>query len=116
MEDKELKNCVGENTMSPIELDKIFAVSDDVVARKIEDEFIIVPLAAGVGDMEDELYSLNDVGLAIWERLDGKASLRQIVAMLASEYEVAPEELERDVRGFVGELVGRRMLVEVPAA
>ena len=37
--------------------------SEDVVAREIEGEFIIVPLAAGIGDMEDELYSLNESGV-----------------------------------------------------
>ena len=101
--------------MNSIDMEKIYAWSDDVVARKIEGEFIIVPLAAGIGDMEDELYSLNEVGLAIWDRLDGKTPLRQIVTAISSEYDVKTEELEQDVRGFVGELVGRHMLVEVPA-
>ena len=58
--------------MSNVSLEKVYKPSDDVVARKIEGEFIIVPLTAGIGDMEDDLFSLDEVGLAIWERLDGK--------------------------------------------
>ena len=53
-------------------MDAVYAPSEDVVAREIEGELIIVPLVAGIGDMEDELYTLNETGRAIWDRLDGK--------------------------------------------
>jgi Coenzyme PQQ synthesis protein D (PqqD) len=95
------------------QLDTAYRPSDDVVAREIEGQLIIVPIAAGVGDMEDELYSLNDPGRAIWARLDGTRSLQQIVDELSAEYEAAPGEIERDVTGLVAELLQRRMLEAV---
>jgi hypothetical protein len=61
-------------------MDAICAPSEDVVARMIEDELVIVPLVAGIGDMEDELYTMNETGKAIWSRLDGKKSLRTLAA------------------------------------
>ncbi len=94
-------------------LDAAYAPSDDVVAREIEGELIIVPLVAGIGDMEDELFTLNEIGKAIWDRLDGEKSLEVLVAELSAEYEGPEEDIERDVTGFVEELLGRRMLVEV---
>ena len=33
---------------------------------------VIVPLTAGVGDLEDELYSLNESGKDVWRLLDGR--------------------------------------------
>ena len=33
-------------------------------------EIIIVPLVAGIGDMEDELFTLNDTVKASWGQLD----------------------------------------------
>ena len=45
----------------------MYVPSEDIVAREIEGELIIVPLAAGIGDMEDELFSLNETGREIWE-------------------------------------------------
>lgn len=99
--------------MNQLSLDKVYKPSDNIVARKIEGEFIIVPLTAGIGDMEDDLFSLNEVGLAIWEQLDGKKTLGQIATCLAAEYNAKKEEIEKDVQGFVGELVTRGMLVEV---
>jgi hypothetical protein len=92
-------------------LDKICTPSEDVVAREIEGEMIIVPLIAGIGDMEDELYTLNDTGKAIWKKLDGFHTLAQIANELAEEYDATPTEIERAVAGLVAELVRRKMVV-----
>ena len=96
-----------------IRMEAVYAPSEDVVAREIEGELIIVPLVAGIGDTEDELFTLNDTGRAIWNRLDGRTTARSVVAVLAQDYDAEPGELERDVIGLVEELVRRRMLVEV---
>lgn len=98
-----------------IRMEAVYVPSDDVVSREIEGELVIVPLVAGIGDLEDELFTMNETGKAIWDRLDGATSLEQAVAALAQEYDAPPGEIERDVRGLVEELVRRRMLVEVAA-
>lgn len=97
-----------------IKLNQVYVPSDDIVARDIEGELIIVPLVAGIGDMEDELFSLNDTGKDIWRRLDGKATLADVAEALADEYGAQPDEIESDVVGLVGELVRRKMLVVKP--
>jgi hypothetical protein len=99
-----------------VELDRVYIPSDDIVAREIEGEIIIIPLVAGIGDLEDELYTLNESGKAIWDRLDGRATLRAVAAGLAEDYEAEPGTIEQDVAGLVEELVKRRMLVEAPEA
>ena len=43
-------------------LERIYAKSQHLVEREIEGEIIIVPLTSGIGDLEDELFSLNQVG------------------------------------------------------
>jgi len=96
-----------------LDLESVLTPSEDIVAREIEGELIIVPLVAGMGDMEDELYTLNDPGKAIWRQLDGKRSLGEVVAILAEEYDADPDEIVRDVLGLLGELTRRGMLVEV---
>lgn len=93
-----------------VNLDSVCFRSDDVVAREIQGELIIIPLAAGIGDMEDEFYSLNETGRAIWSRLDGVKTLRDISAELTVEYDAPSEEIERDVTGLVTELVRRGIL------
>ena len=94
------------------QLDRAYGPSDDVVAREIEGELIIVPLVAGIGDIDDELYTLNETGKAVWSRLDGKSTLRQVAAALAEEYDAPEDVIALDVLGIVGELLSRRMLIE----
>lgn len=94
-------------------LDRIYKPSEEVVAREIEGELIIVPLTAGIGDIEDELFTFNAAGRAIWKGLDGRKTLRAIVGELADEFEGSPKEIEEDVLGLLEELVKRRIVVEV---
>jgi hypothetical protein len=94
-----------------IVLDSIYFLSQDVVARDIEGELIIVPLTSGIGDSEDEIFTLNDTGRAIWGSLDGKRTLREVAEELKREFEALPGEIEADVPGLVRELVKRKMVV-----
>lgn len=91
-------------------LDTIYVPSGDIVAREIEGDMIIVPLVAGIGDADDELYTLNETGHAIWRMLDGDKSLRQVIAALAEEYDAPIEQMETDVIGFASEMVRRGIL------
>lgn len=99
--------------MERIHLETILDVSDDIVAREIEGELIIIPLVAGIGDLEDELFTLNETGKAIWKHINGKTDLATIVSNLADEYTADRDEIEGDVLGLVTELIRRRMLVPV---
>lgn len=96
-----------------ISINKVYAPSEDVVAREVQGEFIIIPITSGVGDLEDEIFTLNDTGKAIWDKLDGKRSLKEVANSLSQEFESDSGELENDVLGLSEELLKRRMLVEV---
>lgn len=101
--------------MSEINCEKVYFPSDDIVAREIEGELIIVPLVSGIGDLDDELFTLNETGKAIWEQLDGKTNLSTVIARLSQDYDAPIGQIESDVLGLVEELVRRRMLVELGA-
>jgi hypothetical protein len=93
-----------------VTLETVCVPSEDVVSREIENDVIIIPLVAGIGHADDELYSLNETGRSIWRRLDGRQSLGDVVEALAGEYDVSRTVLETDILGFAGELVWRRIL------
>ena len=93
-----------------VTVDTICVPSEDVVAREIEGDMIIVPLVAGIGDADDELYTLNETGKAIWKKLDGQRSLENISAELTDEFSSPPEEIKADVLGFAVEMVRRGIL------
>ena len=98
---------------SDIKLEQVYSVSEDVVVREIEDEIIIIPIVSGIGDMEDELYSMNPTGKAILQNIDGERTLEQIAHDLSAAYDAPIDEITGDVLGLVGELVKRRMLILV---
>jgi len=98
---------------SKINLNQVYVVSEDVVVREIEGELIIVPIAAGIGDMEAELYTTNEIGKIILYKFDGKQSLADIAEDLSVEFAAPLAEIERDVLGFVTELAKRKMLIMV---
>jgi hypothetical protein len=103
----------GEGMDSTASLQGIYRPSDEVVDRDIEGEIILVPLTGGVGELEDELFTLNETGKSIWRMLDGKRCLREVVEHLRLEYDGDEPEMVRDVLGLVQELLNRRMVVEV---
>jgi hypothetical protein len=77
----------------------------DFVFRKIVDEMILVPIRADVADMEC-IYTLNEVGAFIWDRLDGQATLAEIQVAVQDEYEADAETIAADVVAFVQDLDG----------
>ncbi len=90
--------------------DGVYGPSDGIVAREIEGEIIIVPLRAGIGDLEDELYSLNETGRDVWRQLDGLRTLDEVVDALAADYDASRDEIDRDVRGLLEELLRRKIV------
>jgi coenzyme PQQ biosynthesis protein PqqD len=91
----------------------VFAPSPDIVVRMIEEELIIVPLTSGIGDLEDELFTLNETGKVIWEYLDGKHTIAEIIDILNQDFDAQDGEIEKDVLGLVEELEKRKILIEI---
>jgi methyltransferase-like protein len=96
-----------------IKLEDVYAVSEDVVVREIEGELLLIPIASGIGDMEDELYTLNPAGKAILRQLDGARSLDQVAKALLERFPESAGVIEQDVLGLITELVKRNMLIRV---
>ncbi len=95
-----------------MELDAIFARNEEVVSRKIVDELILVPMRKDVANMET-LYTLNEVGARVYELIDGKRALGEIVNTIVNEFKVNEQQAESDVREFIEQLVDVESIYEV---
>ena len=93
--------------------DSFYAASEDVVARKIENEIILIPIDMDFRDKENQLYTLNSAAQVIWKRLNKGKSLRDITADLAAEFSAPAKVIEKDVIALVKELLKRKLLVMV---
>jgi hypothetical protein len=81
----------------------IYEKDESMVFRRIEDETILVPIRNNIGDLQN-IYILNEVGARVWELLDGKREIENISNIISSEYDIMPEEAERDIREFLEDL------------
>ena len=72
--------------------------------RVIEGEAVILSLDTKV------FRGLNAVGSRVWELIDGRRSVDEIVTQIVIEFEVAPEIAARDVGAFVAQLLEKRLV------
>lgn len=73
--------------------------SPDVVFRRINDEFLLIPLTDNIADM-DSLYRLTETGAFIWELIDGELAISDITSKVAEEFDVKKDVAEKDILGF----------------
>ena len=92
-------------------LGKVYKKSDSIVSRKIGDEFILVPIRQDVGDLES-IYTLNETAALIWELIDGKTEAGKIKERIVEEFDVEPEEAEKDLIEHLQQLEGIEAIEE----
>ncbi len=80
--------------------------SPDALASRVGEETVILHLG------NDTYYSLDAVGTRIWELAQEGPTLAHIRDQIAAEYAVDPAQVEGDLRRFVGDLLGHKMLVD----
>jgi hypothetical protein len=84
-------------------LNSIYSHSPSIVTRKTGNEYVLVPVANNIADM-NSVYTLNETGAFIWEQIDGKRNVGEIIAALINEFETDEKTSEEDVLSFVGEM------------
>jgi Coenzyme PQQ synthesis protein D (PqqD) len=89
-----------------------FIRNQDVVARQIEEELIIVPIRRGVGDM-NSLYTLNSVGSVLWEFMAQEHSLTEMVARVCDEFEVTASQANSDIQAFLDSMLEEKLIQSV---
>jgi hypothetical protein len=57
-----------------------------------------------------EVNVLNETGSLVWESIDGKRTLRQILEDVLREYDANPQQVEKDILEFVAALRQHRMV------
>jgi hypothetical protein len=81
-------------------LKSILSHSSSVVTRKTGNEYVLVPITNNIADM-NSVYTLNETGAFIWEQIDGKRSVEEIIIALTTEYDIDNKNAETDVYSFI---------------
>lgn len=72
----------------------------DFIFRRIVDEAVLVPIHHDVADM-DCIYTLNEVGALIWQRLAEPATEAELRQAILDEFEAEPETVAADLGRFI---------------
>ena len=79
--------------------------STKVIDRAVEGEMLVIHLPSG------NYFSLNSVGTRIWESINGKRTVREVVEIVSIEYDVDPERVQVDVLNLINDLAGEGLVV-----
>ena len=81
-------------------LNSVLSHSPSVVTRKTGNEYVLVPISNNIADM-NSVYTLNETGAFIWELIDGKREVEEIISELTKEYDIDALTARADVMDFV---------------
>lgn len=85
-------------------------VSTEVLAQNVGDEAVLL-------DMRTESYfSLNAVGVRVWQLLQETGDLKTIRERMLQEYEVAEADLDRDLDALIERLLAAGLVLEKEGA
>jgi len=91
---------------------KIYQQNDDIVARKIADETILVPIRGNMADMQ-RIFMLNPVAEYIWDNLNKDRHLSAIHAGVVNDFDVSPSDAEKDIIEYINQLIELELVSEV---
>jgi len=85
------------------DLKSIPSHSPSIVTRKTGSEYVLVPVTNDIADM-NSVFTLNETGAFIWEEIDGKKNIEEIISALTAEYDIDDKNAEADVLSFMDKM------------
>ena len=76
------------------------------MSRTLEDEVVILDVPSG------RYFSLNAVGVVVWNRLEHDATIDELVGAVTAEFDVDEVTARRDIEVLLRSLLDEGLLVE----
>jgi len=77
---------------------------EEVHHQNIDNELVMMSFTSG------RYYGVNPLGQDIWEHLKKPHSIQKICKRILEEYDVSPEDCQRDVLSFANELYEQKLI------
>lgn len=87
-------------------IDAVYRINKDVFTEKLETGIAISKVGT------KKLLVLNSTGSAIWNRLDGKTPITQIIDALATQFGQSPDVISKEVYSFTDRLLIKGLIVK----
>ncbi|MBN1138603.1 MAG: PqqD family protein [Anaerolineae bacterium] len=83
-------------------------LSEDVLFQDVAGEAVLLNLHTG------QYYGLDEIGTYVWSALNENMTMDQILAALLTEYDVAEDELQRDLLALIDALCAHELVSIIP--
>jgi hypothetical protein len=91
-----------------MQLDQRIQVSDDVVAREVAGEMVLLDLASGL------YFGLDPVGSRIWNRLSEEpCSLAELCDLIEAEFDAPRDQIEGDIVALALEFSEKKLVTAI---
>lgn len=91
---------------------RVYRQGENIVSRNVAGESLLVPIRGHVADMQ-KIFALDPVGEFIWNHLDGKLSLNDVLDELLETFPVDRDLAGKDLTEFIDELFQASLIEEV---
>lgn len=88
-----------------IKLSSIIVRNPKMIASDMDGETVMMSVESA------EYYGLNKIGSRIWELLENKIKLEEMVSQLISEFDVEKKQCEKDTIDFLEELLQKNLII-----
>jgi hypothetical protein len=87
--------------------ERVFMKKEGIQPAQLGDELAMLNVDSG------EYFVINEVGKDVWEQIDGKKNIQQVIEELIKIYDADSEAIEKDVSVFLKELEEAKVISEV---
>ncbi len=81
-----------------ITADTVITLSEGVLYSDLDDQVVVMNIESG------EYFDIDPVGAFIWKRIEELQTVAAVCAALVDEYDVAPDQCEKETIEFLQEL------------
>jgi hypothetical protein len=79
---------------------------EELAVEVLQGEAILIHLGTG------HYYTMDKAGAEIWQMIEGRRTVTEMVAMLSSRYHVSPDGVRPDVHRILDELLAERLVCD----
>ena len=90
-------------------LNKIFTKNKNLAWRIIDKETVIIALG-NQSEKGEKLNIFNETATMIWELIDGKNSVKDIIRNIVDEYDIEPERAQFQIKELMSKMVSKNLI------
>ncbi len=86
-----------------MDIQTLSSIKSKFVARQVADELVVVPLSGNVAQM-NELFTLNETGMFIWENATQEITTEKLTALMTETFDIDELTAQRDIEIFLSQM------------